>query len=123
MSIAGNSGSADGAASHTFPGASWSAIIGGNPGGDDMTGHDNRSAPPAPTKQAQGTLGTRLAIRTVIVLTAITVGLLTTIGCGGAAEDRAPGFSLVGADRELVSLDGLLKSNDSVVIVFYRGFF
>ncbi len=88
-----------------------------------MTGHDDRSAPTVPLRQARSTPSGRLAIRTAIVLTAITVGLLTAIGCGGAAEDRAPGFSLVGADRESVSLNSLLNSNDAVVIVFYRDFF
>ena len=88
-----------------------------------MTGHEVGSAAPRTVGRDRGTLGARLPVRAAIVLAIVAVGLLVTAGCGVPAGDRAPGFSLVRADRELVSLDGLLKSNDAVMIVFYRGFF
>ena len=88
-----------------------------------MTGHDDGSASPEPVGRVRRKLGSWLAVRAAIILATVAAGLLATGGCGGSAGDRAPDFSLVGADLELVSLDGLLESNDAVVIVFYRGFF
>ena len=40
-----------------------------------------------------------------------------------ASGPIAPGFSLTAADGGLVSLDGLLKEHEAVVLVFYRGSF
>ncbi|HJN86939.1 MAG: hypothetical protein QGI50_07635 [Dehalococcoidia bacterium] len=49
--------------------------------------------------------------------------LLGGAGCSSDEVETAPGFSLPAADSREVALDQLLRENNTVVLVFYRGFF
>jgi hypothetical protein len=94
-----------------------------HPGGVDMTGHDEGRTIVEATQPSRGSLGVRLAVRGALPRRPPAAGGREEPHGHGREHERAPDFSLVGADREIVSLGSLLGSNDTVVIVFYRGFF
>ncbi len=60
----------------------------------------------------------------LVVLAALATFVLA--GCSGGIPqpgDEAPPFELSGTDGQPVALSDLLEANESVVLVFYRGFF
>lgn len=50
---------------------------------------------------------------------------LAVAPCGGTIQEgtKAPDFTARGADGQDISLTGLLGERQTVVVVFYRGFF
>ena len=67
----------------------------------------------------------RRVLRAGLLLAVVGIFLLPLGGAGCSSDEveTAPGFSLPAADSREVALDQLLRENNTVVLVFYRGFF
>jgi cytochrome oxidase Cu insertion factor (SCO1/SenC/PrrC family) len=86
---------------------------------------------PGYRRQRSSRVSIQRPARSWAVLTAVVMLAAILVGCGllGGAEgapqegDVAPDFTLAAADGEEVSLSNIMQEHETVVLVFYRGFF